>query len=289
MDSGYSNYNNSYGGGGGGGGGGGFMPGEMNNSPSGGKGDYNNATLRPITIKQALDATQPYPEAGYQIDSAEAASVCFIGQVRNISSQSTNVTYKIDDGTGEIEVKQWIDSSAAGTDNMDTDENGGKPVAKNQPELNGYAKVFGKLKSFGNKRFVGAHCVRAVSNINEVHVHLLEAAAVHLFFTKGPVGEAAPAGAGGASAGGAGDASMGGVDDYGAEGGRALPAMSPVARRVYNLLRTEPQSNEGLHAQLIAAKLSLPMPDVARAGDELLTAGVIFSTVDEQTWAILEY
>ncbi|RAK73706.1 putative replication factor-a protein [Aspergillus fijiensis CBS 313.89] len=273
------------------------MPGEMNNSPSGGKSDYNNATLRPITIKQALDATQPYPEAGYQIDSAEAASVCFIGQVRNISSQSTNVTYKIDDGTGEIEVKQWIDSSSGAGDSMETDEHTAttnKPSGpRSQPEVDGYAKVFGKLKSFGNKRFVGAHCVRAVKDINEVHVHLLEAAAVHLFFTKGPVGGSQGQGAGAGGAGGAaGDASMGGVDDYGGGaggGGRALPAMSPVARRVYNLLSTEPQSNEGLHAQLIAAKLSLPMPDVARAGDELLTAGVIFSTVDEQTWAILEY
>ncbi|RAH76316.1 single-stranded DNA-binding replication protein A medium subunit [Aspergillus japonicus CBS 114.51] len=294
MDSGYNNYNTSYGGsGGGGGGGGGFMPGEMNNSPSGGKGDYNNATLRPITIKQALDATQPYPEAGYQIDSAEAASVCFIGQVRNISSQSTNVTYKIDDGTGEIEVKQWIDSSSAGGDSMETDEHAGKSAgSKSQPEVDGYAKVFGKLKSFGNKRFVGAHCVRAVKDINEVHVHLLEAAAVHLFFTKGPAVNSASgqggAGGSGAGAGAGADASMGGVEDYNS-GGRALPAMSPVARRVFNLLKTEPQSNEGLHAQLIAAKLSLPMPDVARAGDELLTAGVIFSTVDEQTWAILEY
>ncbi|PYH87456.1 replication protein A, subunit RPA32 [Aspergillus ellipticus CBS 707.79] len=289
MDSGFNNYGGSFGGGGGGGGG--FVPGEMN-SPAGGKSDYNNATLRPITVKQALDAIQPYPEAPYQIDSAEAVSVTFIGQVRNISSQSTNVTYKIDDGTGEIEAKQWIDSMTA--DTMDTDDGGKGPgqPGKNQIELNGYARVFGKLKSFGNKRFVGAHCVRPVTNINEVHCHLLEATAVHLFFTRGPPGGGKGEGAGGALGGGLkgegakGDASMGGMDDF---AGKGLPAMSPVARRVFSLLKTEPQSNEGLHAQLIAAKLSLPMPDVARAGDELLTAGVIFSTVDEQTWAILEF
>ncbi|KAE8348603.1 hypothetical protein BDV28DRAFT_143118 [Aspergillus coremiiformis] len=271
-------YGSSYGGGGGGGGG--FMAGETN-SPAGGKSaDGNNTTLRPITIKQALDATLPYPEADYQIDGAGVGSICFVGQVRNVSTQSTNITYRIDDGTGEIEVKQWVDSATA--DSMDTDD--AKAAAgKNQVVNNGYAKVFGKLKTFGNKRFVGSHCVRPVTNINELHYHMLEVVAVHLFFTRGPVG-----GTGG-TAGGAGgaDATMGGVDDYSASKG--LPAMSPVARRVYNLLKTEPQSNEGLHAQLIAAKLSLPMPDVARAGDELLTAGVIFSTVDEQTWAILEY
>lgn len=249
------------------------------------QGDFNNTTLRPVTVKQALDASQPYPEANYQIDGADVSSLCFVGQVRNISSQSTNVTYKIDDGTGEIEAKQWIDSSTA--DNMDTDDGHkgpGKP-GKDQVELNGYAKIFGKLKAFGNKRFVGAHSVRPLTDINELHVHLLEAAAVHLFFTRGPPG--GPGGAGGAGAGagaGAGDASMGGMDD-----GRAAPSMTPAARRIYNLLKTEPQNNEGLHVQMIAAKLGLPMPDVARAGDELLTAGLIFPTVDEQTWALLDY
>ncbi|KAE8393364.1 replication factor A protein 2 [Aspergillus alliaceus] len=265
------------------GGGGGFMPGETN-SPAGGKSaDGNNTTLRPITIKQALDATLPYPEADYQIDGADVGSICFVGQVRNISTQSTNITYRIDDGTGEIEVKQWVDSSTA--DTMDTDD-GKAGAGKSQVMNNGYAKVFGKLKTFGNKRFVGSHCVRPLTDINELHCHMLEAVAVHLFFTRGPLGGSGGAGAAASGVGGA-DAAMGGVDDYSASKG--LPAMSSVARKVYNLLKTEPQSNEGLHAQLIAAKLSLPMPDVARAGDELLTAGVIFSTVDEQTWAILEY
>ena len=232
-----------------------------------------------MTIKQALDATQPYPEANYQIDGADTASICFVGQVRNISSQTTNVTYKIDDGTGEIEVKQWVDSATA--DNMDTEEAKGPGTSgKDQVELNGYSKIFGKLKAFGNKRYVGAHSIRPLKDINELHCHFLEATAVHLFFTRGP-----PGGAAGGVKGS--DTAMGGMDDYAAAQNKALPAMSPAARRVYNLLRDEPQSNEGLHIQLIAAKLNLPVTDVARAGDELLTTGLIFSTVDEHTWAIL--
>lgn len=207
--------------------------------------------------------------------------------MRNISSQSTNVTYKIDDGTGEIEVKQWNDPSAS--DSMDTGEDGASGN-KTKVELNGYAKVFGKLKAFGNKRYVAAHSVRALTDINELHHHLLESAAVHLFFTRGPpAGAAAPGGVGNAAGGVGGvDTAMGGAGgmDY---NDRALPAMTPVARRVYNLLKSEPQSNEGLHVQLIAAKLNLPVTDVTRAGEDLLSAGVIFSTVDEMTWAVLEY
>ncbi|KAJ5674399.1 uncharacterized protein N7477_004333 [Penicillium maclennaniae] len=272
------NYNNY----GSGGGGGGFMPGETN-SPSGGKsGDRDNKTLRPVTIKQVNDASQPYPEANYQIDNADVANVLIIGQVRNISSQSTNITYKIDDGTGEVEVKKWVDSATA--DSMDMD--GGKAHGDGKSEIvtDGYARVFGAIKSFGHKRYIGAHSVRPVTDINELHCHVLEATAVHLFFTRGPPG-APGAGANGA----AGDAAMGGADDYGAGQNRALASMSPLAKKIYNLLKTEPQDDTGLHMQQIASKLNLPATDVARAGEELLGAGVIFSTMDEQTWAILEY
>ena len=207
----------------------------------------------------------------------------FVGQVRNISSQSTNVTYKIDDGTGEVEVKKWVDSATA--DSMDTDEHKASGNGKEEVELNGYARVFGAIKSFGNKRYIGAHSVRPLKNINELNCHLLEATAVHLFFTRGPPGGAAA----GSNEAAGGDAVMGGADDFGAGQNKALVNMSPVAKKIYNVLKTEPQDDTGLHLQQIASKLNLPATDVARAGEELLNAGVIFSTMDEQTWAILEY
>lgn len=235
-----------------------------------------------MTVKQIMDAQQPYPEAAFQIDNADVANVLFIGQVRNISAQSTNVTYRIDDGTGDIEVKKWIDSTTA--DNMDTDEGKAPGDGKSEVEINGYARVFGSIKSFGNKRYIGAHSVRPLAQIDELHCHLLEATAVHLFFTRGP-----PGGGGASAAGAGGDAVMGGAEEYGAGQNKALATMSAVARKVYTLLKSEAQGESGLHLQDIAAKLNMPAGDVARAGDELLGAGVIFSTLDEQTWAILEY
>lgn len=252
-----------------------------------------NPTLRPVTIKQILDATQTHPEAPFQIDGADIGSVFCIGQVRNISTQSTNITYRLDDGTGEIDAKQWVDSTTARIeDNMDVDGQGVKHSTRKKVELHGHVKVFGKLKVFGNKKFLGAHNVRPVSNVNEVHVHLLEATATHLFFKHGPPPKADGNGAASGS-GFAGNAAsdMKGGDDYSgaAAGGRPLPPMSASARRVYNLLKNEPQSNEGLHMQNISAKLGLPSTEVVKAGDELLSAGLIFSTMDEYTWAILEF
>jgi replication factor A2 len=235
-----------------------------------------------VTVKQILDASQPFPEAPFQIDGADVANVLFMGQVRNISSQSTNVTYKIDDGTGEIEVKKWVDSTTA--DNMDTDDGKAPADGKSELELNGYARVFGSIKSFGNKRYIGAHSVRPLTNINELHTHLLEATVVHLFFTRGPPGATAAAGGNASGA----DAVMGGAGEYN-EQNKALASMSPVAKKIYQLLQLEPQDHSGLHMQVIASRLNIPVTEIARAGEEMLGAGLVFSTLDDQTWAVLEY
>lgn len=171
---------------------------------------------------------------------------------------------------------------------MDVDGHGVKHSTRKKVELNGFVKVFGRVKVFGNKKFLGAHNVRPVSDVNEINLHFLEATAVHLFFKHGPPQSKGAENSGAATnAYGADSGAMKGGDDY--AGSRPLPPMSASARRVYNLLRSEPQSNEGLHMQNISAKLGLPSTDVMKAGDELLSAGLIFSTMDELTWAILEF
>jgi replication factor A2 len=121
--------------------------------------------------------------------------------------------------------------------------------------------------------------------MNEVSYHLLEATAVHLYFTRGPPGNAAAnANAGTAAATGGAAQQQGG----GSYGGADLSGYSNVAKRIVQYLREAPQSNEGLHQHEIAAKLGIESADVARAGDDLLAGGVIYTTVDDSTWAILE-
>ena len=68
----------------------------------------------------------------------------------------------------------------------------------------------------------------------------------------------------------------------------AVRRMSPLAQRVYEALRNVPQNNEGLHIQHIANGLGEPLSDVMKAGDELLACGVMYTTVDDNTWAAME-
>lgn len=212
---------------------------------------------------------------------ADNIKVTFVGQIRNISTQATNHTYRLDDGTGTIEVKQWIDPEVNSADGEDS-------KAKALVE-NAYARVWGRLKAFNNKRHIGAHVIRPITDYNEVQYHLLEATVVHLQISRGPI-EKKEAAEQNSGYGQQQQQNRYDTGDAGAGGrGRMLPAgMSNVAKRVYNCLNTSPQSNEGLHMQDIAVRLGVEMADVGKAGDELQNQGLIYTTVDDSTWAILD-
>ncbi|KAL2070574.1 hypothetical protein VTL71DRAFT_13600 [Oculimacula yallundae] len=259
--------------------GGGFMGGSQQGSQDspGGNKTYGKETLRPVTIRQIIDAQQPHPDADFKIDNAEITQLTFIGQINQISSQATNTTFKLDDGTGLIEVKQWVDTDAD------------PEAAKDLPKEGEYLRVWGRLKAFNNKRHVGAHMIRPVKDFNEIGYHLLEATAVHLYFTRGPLDAN--------GAGGAVKSEEGGlfVDQNGGGGlttgqSKALSLkVSPTAKKVYEFLKNSPQNNEGLHVQNIAHEMGIPANLIFKAGDELLAEGAIYTTVDDETWAVLEY
>ena len=203
-----------------------------------------------------------------------------MGQIRNISTQSTNVTYKLDDGTGAIEVKVWIDSDPSddGDDGFGGAGGGGKP--KQKLEEGQWARVWGRLRHFANKRHVGAHVIRPIQDKNEIAYHLLEATYVHLYFTRGPPESKTSAT----------DATSNNNMqlDGATHDGRTMPNLSLAAKRVYQCLQNSPQSNEGLHMQHIAAQIGMDVGEVYKGGDELLNHSLIFTTVDDNTWAVLE-
>jgi replication factor A2 len=143
---------------------------------------------------------------------------------------------------------------------------------------NAYARVWGKLKTFG-KRHVVAQQIRPIADLNEVNYHLLEATYVHLFLTRGPLGAQQQQGQHGGQQG---NSNSGG-------GGAALPAgVSSHARKVYQCMQNTPQINEGLHMQDIAQRTGMDVADVLKGTDELQALGKIFPTVDDQTWALLD-
>jgi len=237
---------------------------------------YQDESLRPVTIKQILDAEEAYAGADFKIDGSPVTQITFVGQVRNVQPQPTNITLKIDDGTGQIEVKKWIDVDK-------TEDN------ESSFELESYVRIWGRLKSFNNKRHVGAHVIRPVAEFDEVNYHMLEATYVHLYFTKGPLG-----GQGGGANGDDGMFVDGGGYNDNAGGNTSqshtkIAGCSPLAKKMFTFMSETPGGNEGVHVNIITSSTGMSVRDALTAADELLGQGLIYTTVDDETWAILEY
>ena len=72
-------------------------------------------------------------------------------------------------------------------------------------------------------------------------------------------------------------------------GGREMPShLSSTAVELYKRLRDLSCREEGLHVVALASSLQLSFRQVFDAADELLCAGLTFTTIDEDTWAALD-
>lgn len=129
-----------------------------------------------MTIRQIKTASQPHPDSDFKVDGVELGQLSLCAVVRNIAQHATNVSYTVEDGTGTIEVRQWLDNSS--------DDNG----KASDVVMNSYIRVLGTVKAFQNKRSVSAGHIRRVDNYNEVLFHKLETVWVHLQITTGAAG-----------------------------------------------------------------------------------------------------
>lgn len=174
-------------------------------------------------------------------------------------------------------MKQWVDGDAA------------PESVRPTPKEGEYIHVWGRLKDFNGKRHIGSHVIRPITDFNEINYHLLEATAVHLYFSRGPP-ETLNQGGNIKSEGMFVENEYGGATNGSTNGSKSISAkISANARKVWSLLNSAPQNNEGLNVHMIAQECQMPVNDVFKAGDELLQEGKIYTTVDDETWALLDY
>ncbi|TPX07337.1 uncharacterized protein E0L32_010759 [Thyridium curvatum] len=262
--------------------GGGFMSGSQQGSQGQGGKNYAEESLRPVTIKQlnACDESTTSQGAEFVSDGHPLTQVTLVGQVREVNRQQTNVTYRVDDGTGVVDVKKWIDSDAPE----------GADATAPGVEQDQHVRVYGRLKSYNSKRNVVATLIRPVDDYNEVNYHLLEATYVHLYLTRGAPGGAAN----GAANGGAGGEDSMFVDGggYGGDAGGTnakLGLCSAAAQKMYNYLANTSGGTQGLHMQMISRGTGMSEQEVTGAAYELQDQGLVYTPEDNETWAIMEF
>lgn len=110
----------------------------------------------------------------------------------SIQAQTTNCVYVIDDGTGRIEARHWVDSnSEEDAEKWRGIESAFFPLLSlqfiNEISEKTYVRVTGGLKTFGSKRYINTTHIRPSKDPHEVYFHILEAITVTLTLERGPV------------------------------------------------------------------------------------------------------
>ena len=158
-------YQGDMGGGGNyGGGGGGFDGGGFNSGGGGGgtpraRKSYDEQTLIPVTARMILQAQSTGENSLALPDGRELHQVKFVGAVRTHEEASTNATFSIEDGTGLVDVKQWVDANDCAA-----------VIEMRQACMqdNVYVKIIGQVKDYDGKKTLVANTIRRVGTSNEI-------------------------------------------------------------------------------------------------------------------------
>ena len=221
-------------------------------------------SLRPVTVRQVLNASQPHSDAPFTFDNAELSQGTLVAWIQNISRNATNVSYTLDDGTGQLDVRQWIDNSmdeGAKVDEFHTNE---------------YVRVLGEVKSFNNKRSVTAASIARLEDHNEYLFHQLDVIYTHLQLSKSSGAVRVLTDAQSTKASGLNqdasaydDASVA-IDASSAD----LSHLTPLQRRIYGAITAEaPDYPEGVDVQQIVARCKNADPAQIQCVTCLLTQG----------------
>lgn len=129
------------------------------------------STLSPVTIKQIHDSSQPVPDDEFVVNNVALNMVSFVGVVRKVENNTSAVTITIEDGTGSVDVRKWVDEKIA-----TAAEEGERFLALE----NKYVYVTGALKEMQLKKSIQHATIREVADYNEVVYHMLYAIENHL-------------------------------------------------------------------------------------------------------------
>jgi replication factor A2 len=236
-------------------------------------------SIRPVTIKQLVDAKAVAGEGGaeHSVDGVQLVSVTFVAQLQNSTATNTFIQYRLDDGTAAIDGKSFLTDDA---------RNAIETGAKQPIPQNAYVRVFGKLKEMNDKRLFNVDHIQQLKDMNEITYHFLEATYVHAQAKGLPTG-------GGLATGVGADQGYGDQMDTGMYGGGGsvngkLRGVSDDAKKFFKFLSEQTQDNEGVNVHDIARGLRMDLNRVTEASIQLCSDGLIYSTKDEETWAILE-
>ncbi|KAI0670372.1 replication protein A subunit RPA32 [Trametes maxima] len=255
-------------------------------SPGGGQRKYASHTMRPVTLKQLTEATQAHSDAEWMIRDVEVGQVTTVAHVISVQPQTTNNIYFLNDGTANMEARQWV--------NANDDEGNNTEEIKEGT----YVRVLGTLKVFGNKRYITATHIKPDRSVDELLFHILEAATVALILERGSPRRPSE-GASGLTSGANGNA--GAHSAYTAQSTTTAASttqfshLPPLQRQIVTFILSQPRSEEGVHVAAIARHIAAnnggaqkEANSISEALDGLMDQGHVYTTIDESHFSVSE-
>mmetsp|Transcript_13921 Transcript_13921/g.39086 ORF Transcript_13921/g.39086 Transcript_13921/m.39086 type:complete len:273 (+) Transcript_13921:143-961(+) len=255
---GFSNNDNNYGGG-------------SQSSPSKQRRNYDEQTLIPITISMAFKARSD-PSGGDDTlvleDGRPLHSAKIIAAVRHVDIQSTNILFTLEDGTGAMDVKQWLD---------DNDPEEIQSLKQQNAKDHIYVKVIGQIKDYDGKKQLVANSVHRLSSGNELTHHFLEVIYSAEKFKQADSIVSAPISNGMAFG-------NNNLMQPKIEGG---PEGSGIKDRVLRFLRENDEGEMGVSIDSCIEQMKdIAESDIREAAENLSEEGQIYSTINESYFKV---
>lgn len=226
-------------------------------------------SLRPLTILQLHAASQMHPDADWTLDDREIGQVTVVAHIISVQSQATNNQYVLNDGTGHIEARRWVDSSVE----EDSDKRGIVEGA--------YVRVLGTIKVFGSRRYINVTHVRPIQSPMEVYFHLLEVMTVTLYWEGGLPPRPGQNPQDVMLRGGQPSTSAYSVSSRQTTDTGQFSHLPPLQRNIINFMQSQTSDDTGIHVSAIARAIGGDAVAISDALDKLMDDGLVFSTIDE--------
>ncbi|XP_004291257.1 PREDICTED: replication protein A 32 kDa subunit A-like [Fragaria vesca subsp. vesca] len=264
-------------------GGGGFMSSQATQFG----GDSNSSSARsreshglvPVTVKQISEAHQSGDEkSNFVIGGVDVANVSLLGMVFEKVEKTTDVSFTIDDGTGRIKCRRWVNEAFDSTE-MEAVEDGM------------YVRVNGNLKVFQGVRQIGAFSVRPVKNFDEVAFHYIECIYNHLRLQKLQgiaVNQPQPMGSSVYTPVKSEPSGYQTASSNQLSGQFTADGRKSVHELIIEYMRLQPSSTNGTSTQELSQRLNLPMEKIMDAIRPLEADGELYSTIDEFHYKIAD-
>jgi len=218
--------------------------------------------LIPCTVSNIINAKQV--EEQFLDDGVDLHQVTVVGIVRSVKESATRLDYDIDDMTGPfLDVRQFVDN-----DDNTPDEERTPPMRENT-----YIRVFGHVRSFGDKRYLVAFKIYQIKDFNEVTSHLLEVIQSRVALQRAANNVTQDSNISMAGTGG---------NTYAGAQMDSMNGLSAVQQQISLVIRNC-NDEQGVHIDVIKQKLKgMPNKAIADALDFLASEGHIYSTVDDE-------